>query len=299
MSAYISLSTWNSGVCWDALAHIFVSLATVTLMVNCSVCLLKAVFKQGRVLVLFPPLSPLLVILLGSCLCTSHLQDLLPTLFTWWFLSVCNFPLCFEISCPFDLPDHIQCICRTVNWRAQTFRRWRSSVIQKWSLKCCPSSVGVVSPPVPPGSARRLWMLVFHRPCLCAAGVSSACSRTSGPWEEFEQCSGDRMHGSLWAGSPSLLGPQSGGHVQLGFLFPWPRAPPHVLHVDACRASWSPGPLCSEGWLEVDLSLEGRWQGHGIRLPFAQNHRTRNDFLLPFLHRVVIKAFFLLYRSSG
>lgn len=42
--------------------------------------------------------------------------------------------------------------------------------------------------------------------------------------------------------------------------------------------------------LEVNLCLQARWQGHEIRLLFAQKHSHLSDFLLSFRpHRVVIK----------
>lgn len=45
-----------------------------------------------------------------------------PVSFPWWCSSVCDFPPCLEMLCPFDLPDLLQFICRIVKRRARLLR---------------------------------------------------------------------------------------------------------------------------------------------------------------------------------
>lgn len=90
------------------------------------------------------------------------------------------------------------------------------------------------------------------------------------------------------------------GHVCLGFLFPWPRAPAHALHPDTHGASWIPGLLCFQGfqkWI-CTWMWDGRVVGLGCHL--SRNIPvTMNSYCLSYTKSCDKKKFFPLFGDSS
>lgn len=212
--------------------------------------------NQGHVLLLVPSLCLSWPLPLDSCYRPLGLQDLLRSLLSKCWAS-------FVGVVPVALPWNLTSSCGS--WCSTSPACFRLGVLEHVLLcllvTCC------------------LWKELKQG--FCGNGTDTISAQ--GPEKPARTLSG---------GSPSLL-PLSFVKVWSSPYSQWGVSRllvPLAQGSCPCTASghpWSflePRAALLLRCLEVNLRLQARWQGHGIRLLFAQKHSNLNDFLLSFFH---------------